>query len=341
MKKSLYFLIVLLAGLFSACETDFDVTADYKDVTIVYGLLDPGDSVHYVKINKAFLGEGNLLEYASIEDSSTYQNKLDVKLIEMDGDNVVRELSLDTTTIYNKEEGVFYHPRQTVYTTGVNNKIFLNQNYTYKIRIENPATNKIISSETPLIRDFSIIKPALNSLLFPTIHIPNNENDNEISWYSAENGKLYQVVIYFSFYEVDNAGDSTLRTLRWGKFTTSKSNGNDGGELMREQFKNSSFYDFVEANTPYEDQAKEDNVNVRHAEILDFEITVASEDFNTYAEVYKPSSSLNQYTSDYTNIENGLGLFTTRYTKTRSLHPQKATRNLLNMLQVKFANPDL
>jgi hypothetical protein len=340
MSKNIYFLIILLAGLFSSCETDFDVTADYEDVTIVYGLLDPGDSVHYIKINKAFLGEGNLLDYAAIEDSNTYQNELSVKLIELNGSDVVREFMLDTTTVYNKEDGVFYHPKQTVYTTGEDNKVFLSEDYTYKIRIENPALNKVITAETELIKDFSIIKPAINSLFYPTIHIPNNENDNEISWYSAEYGKLYQVVIYFKFYEVDNSGDSTLRTLRWNKFTTAKSMDDDGGELMREQFQNNSFYDFVEANVPYEDQEKENEVSVRHAEWINFEITVASEDFNTYVEVYKPSSSLNQYTPEFTNIENGIGLFTSRFSKTRELHPQKSTRNLLNMLQIKFDNPN-
>ena len=36
--KNLLFLILPI--LFS-CETDFDVNANWKDVTIVYGLIDP------------------------------------------------------------------------------------------------------------------------------------------------------------------------------------------------------------------------------------------------------------------------------------------------------------
>ena len=53
--------ILLLLSFITACETDFDVNAPYQDITIVYGILDIDDSISYVKINKAFLGEGDAI----------------------------------------------------------------------------------------------------------------------------------------------------------------------------------------------------------------------------------------------------------------------------------------
>ncbi len=55
--------IVLLTTtlLISACSTDVDNFADYKDITIVYGMLEAGADTTFIKITKAFLGPGNAL----------------------------------------------------------------------------------------------------------------------------------------------------------------------------------------------------------------------------------------------------------------------------------------
>lgn len=332
-------MLIASATLLTSCETDFDVTAEWEDVTIVYGLLNQNDSIHEVKINKAFLGEGNLLQYAAIEDSNIYQQELDVKLLEMDGNTTVREFQLDTTTIHNKEEGIFYHPEQIIYTTGSNRKVFLNDNFTYKLRIENPATGKVVTAETYLVDDFSIDQPRLNSATYPTIHFPVNDNNKEVAWISARNGTLYQLVIYFNFTEFDVNGDSTSRTLRWDSFPSMRSINNNGDQNMSKVFKNSEFYDFVLNNAPYDDQAKEQQVDRRHSDEIIFEISVASDILETYMEVYKPNNSLIQYTPDYTNVDNGLGLFASRYNKTRSFYLQKPTRGYLSDLQIKFVDP--
>jgi hypothetical protein len=50
---------------FTSCSTDLDVAAPYKENTVVYALLDKGTTIQFVKINKAFLGPGNALVYAS------------------------------------------------------------------------------------------------------------------------------------------------------------------------------------------------------------------------------------------------------------------------------------
>ena len=44
--KNLLFIVILL---FYSCETDFDVNADWSDVTIVYGLIDPNNQDQLIK----------------------------------------------------------------------------------------------------------------------------------------------------------------------------------------------------------------------------------------------------------------------------------------------------
>ena len=73
LKLSLVTLIIIsTATIFTSCETDIDVTAEWKDITVAYGILNQNDTAHYLKINKAFLGDGNSLVYAQNADSSSY-----------------------------------------------------------------------------------------------------------------------------------------------------------------------------------------------------------------------------------------------------------------------------
>ena len=50
--------LVALLTIFSSCETDFDLTGDYQERALIYGLIDPLDNGngHLFRIQKAFLG---------------------------------------------------------------------------------------------------------------------------------------------------------------------------------------------------------------------------------------------------------------------------------------------
>ena len=56
--KKLFLSLSVLACLafFNACSTKVDLYADYKDIPIIYGLLDATIDTNYVKIVRAFSG---------------------------------------------------------------------------------------------------------------------------------------------------------------------------------------------------------------------------------------------------------------------------------------------
>lgn len=63
--KRLYFLLCLpLLALFFSCTTDIDLYADYKQVPIIYGLLDATADTNYIKITRAFYVEGDAYQVA-------------------------------------------------------------------------------------------------------------------------------------------------------------------------------------------------------------------------------------------------------------------------------------
>src|SRR5258708_36319295 len=70
------FIILSLAG----CKQDFDVTSSYKEVPVVYGLLNQLENTHYVRIQKGYLIKGNAYVAAGVADSIYYNDNLVVKL---------------------------------------------------------------------------------------------------------------------------------------------------------------------------------------------------------------------------------------------------------------------
>ena len=326
MKKINLLLVILFTGLlFSACETDIDIIADYEDVTVVYGLLNQ-DSITYLKINKAFLGEGNALIMAKVEDSSNYTEMLDVKIEEWASGNLLNTFQLDTITIDNKEPGLFYNPYQILYKT----EEPLNEDFKYKLIIQ--AGEKQVTSETELVHDFSIIKPSAGSAFIKFTY----SSESAAEWSSSKNGKRYEVIIRFNFIEksVDNP-DTTYRYIDWF-LGTKKSQSLQEGEGMEILYLGESFFNICENNIPSEDPAKEADVIFRYPGDIDFIFSVAGEDLNTYIEVNEPSNSIVQVKPEYSNIVNGIGVFSARYKKIRTKLLHAESYALLVDLNIKF-----
>ena len=82
--KYLLLLLSLFTALFFGCKTDFEVNAPWKETTVIFGLLDQTQKVQMIKINKAFLGEGDANQFAQNPDSTNYDpNDLEVKLFQL------------------------------------------------------------------------------------------------------------------------------------------------------------------------------------------------------------------------------------------------------------------
>ncbi|MDD5695876.1 MAG: hypothetical protein PHD61_11310 [Bacteroidales bacterium] len=331
MKKVILILSSILALM--SCSTEVDLIGDYEDITIVYGLLNQTDSISYLKINKAFLGDGNALIMAQEPDSSSYRNNLTVVLDEWKDGSLIQTFHFDTTTIYNKEEGTFYYPRQVIYRCLTYQQ--LDPESEYRLTITNRLSGKIISATTPLVSDFPILKPVINNPLKPTIHFPDNDNPKDLEWLSAKYGKLYNVVMRFHYKEKFSQVADTLYKYVETSYSPRKSESLDGGEEMLIQFANNSFYKLLENTVPYE-PSKEATVEVRYALSVEYIFSVAGDDFNTYMEVNDVSSSIVQERPEFTNIENGIGIFSSRYNKSRLYYLSPLTEEILITKGLKF-----
>jgi len=311
--------------MLSSCNKDLNVNAEWKDITVVYALLDQNIDTTYIKITKAFLGPGDALQFAKIPDSSYYPEKLEVRIDEYDGTNLVHSYPCDTVTIHNKGAGdsIFFYPDQLMYyTTGE-----LNQNYLYKLYIRNKQTGKEITAQTELIHTFRIDRPQVIASFPPGQYF-------EVKWDPAENGKRYQLVIRFLYYEakINDPQNIKLKYVDWLVFNNIKATENQ--TLPFDYFyPGDAFYAVVGSKIPV------DNTVTRAAYRTLFLFSVAPDDLTTYMEVTEPSLSLVQEKPSFTNITNGIGLFSSRFINVSdSLALSSIT---LNELKVNVHTKDL
>lgn len=321
-------LLILLLIFNWSCEEGFDINAPYQDISVIYGLIDPGEDTVFIKINKAFLGEGNALEMAKIEDSSKYVTNVNAYLEEWDDGSFIKSYQLDTITIKNKEEGTFYNPYQIIYYTPY--EPATSRSYVLKLFVDDKEVNAI----THLVNDFSISKPSAGSKFIQF----REGTDGNVEWTSAKYGKRYEVVIRMKYKEVlFDSPDTVYKYVDWG-MGTKKSVTTKGGEDMIVKYSNDGFYNFIDNEIPYSNPATESNVKERYTNNVDFIISVAAEELNTYMEVNEPSNSIVQERPEYTNVSNGTGLFSSRFKNVRDkkLHPETIQTIKSDLPELKF-----
>ncbi|MCK9421177.1 MAG: hypothetical protein M0Q38_01110 [Bacteroidales bacterium] len=296
--RSFLFFAALFPILIS-CNKELKVNADWKDITVVYGLLDQHSDTTFIKITKAFLGPGNALQFAKIPDSSYYPDKLEVRLDEYDGTNLINSYPCDTVTIHNKEAGdsIFFYPDQLMYYS----KAGLNQNYTYKLYIKNKKSGNEITSQTGLVHTFSIERPQVFASFPPG-------QSFEVKWDPAKNGKRYQLAIRFLYHEAKKTDPNKLilKHVDWIVFNNIQSTENQTLSFDY-YYPGDAFYTVIGSKIPV------DPTVTRSAYRAIFIFTVAATEMSTYMEVTEPSLSLVQEKPSYSNIVNGIGLFSSRF----------------------------
>ena len=298
-----HYLFFFFIILFSSCETDFDVNAQWEEVTIVYGLIDPNIEDQLIKINKAFLGLGDALQMASIADSSNYNpSDLLVKIhrIRQQAFNQYDTISSVTLndTILDKDDGLFSTDNNIIYTFKKPSS-FYNTNSLYALEIINLISGHKVTSQTEIINTFSFesLNPSFEWGLYNG-DLPDSLKfrTKNIEWQPSTNGVIYQLDIVINYIE----NNDTIN-LSWSQPLVEYTSGN-----MSLKIKGDQFFQFLTTNLT--------NNTPKQFLNLDLVMTVGSDDLKTYINVNKPFSGIVQERPVFSNINNGVGLFSSRFT---------------------------
>ena len=304
MKKiKLLFSVILAVFIFTACSTDVEVNGEWKDIPIVYCILDASSPIQYVKVNKSFLGNIPASQMAAISDSLFY-NKVEVVLNEYNPNNVkIASYTFDQVDTIPKPAGYFGNERNTLWVKQIN----LNLDNSYELVVTIDDGKHIVKSRTNLVKGMYITAP---SPFAPSVDIVRYASDFEYKYNNGTNGKAFQMTIAFNYFEVNAQGDtSEVKTIVWPqnkeyRTTTSPTEVNGKFSIL-------AFYNLISSKLGEPQPGVKRFVKM--PESIEFRLAAADENYVTYMEITAPSSGIVQEKPSFTNLDGGYGLFASRY----------------------------
>ncbi len=313
MKRNLFYLSAIL-GVFglSSCETEIKTNAEYKDVTVVYGLLNPNDTNHYIKITKAFSGEGDANDLAGNAANFNYADgELEVKVDEYNASDVFVKSFVLARTVNEipKDGGIFSNTDNVLYKFIEPN---LKKDFNYKLSIRNKVLDKDITAETKLVND--PVMPSVQEINTGRIKLANTNGTSLTHIFSIRPTlNSGRVKVNFVFNYTEHYTDTNITPVNKQikiSLGEQKTTSNEGGDVLFFTLEGSSFFSALSNNI-----SNVANLKSRRINNATLEVIVAGTDLSTYIAVNEPSSSINQNKPEFTNLTNALGVFSSRNTK--------------------------
>ncbi len=164
--------VAAIAALVASCSNELKVTDKWKEIPVVYGLLNQQDTVQYIRVQRGYLDENrSAVTVGGINDSIYYQN-MQVQLQPIyisTGQPVGSPVTLTRVDGnlegFPKASGVFSNAPNWLYKVRSANLASFtattpnSTNIKYKLLLTNGDTRKTYTAETPLVRDIQIDNP--------------------------------------------------------------------------------------------------------------------------------------------------------------------------------------
>ena len=307
MKRFLVLLSAFAVLLFGECKNDIDLLGEYKHVIVCYGLLNPFDSVQYVRVSKGFLGPDNALVMAQNPDTIGFPvGTIEVKIEQWNNNQLIQTFVLTPDTSIPREDGIFLAPYQVLYR---GNFPVLKDGSRYKITATDLVRNVSVQSETEIPQNPAIVEPAGSS-------VPINLEDSSYIRFRFKTGlfaKRYDFFLRFHYLEQFIADTSQVseKYIDWHMGETTAIN-NAGDEYLQYSVQRFNFLNTLHALIPYNQSVR------RISGKIELVFTGAAEDLVTYIEVANANNNTSADIPPFSNIDGGYGLFSARTTTVSS-----------------------
>lgn len=334
MRSTFLAIIAFAAIIFTSCSNKVDLYADDGDQTVLYAILDPSLDTNYFKITKSF--SGNVSELGFDYDANNYKyDELEVKFSGNFIDNVLpngnvissyHSVILDTISKfvpYNENASFYSGRRQTYYYTTL--KLMENEEYT--VEILRKTDNTKIKAKAKTVNYFMFTKPQEgHDIPFKDI------KKGTIEWRAqgfVSTAAYFEVNAFFHYKELlPGSTDTVWQTIHWPM----------GGDKAENLFIDISPKHYAINYVPknlfdilVEDEHLRNNSPVgvkRWIEKFEIRITAIGDVLYNYYVITNSTSAI-QDVPNYSNVENGKGIMSTRITKVSKNRVEARTREKL------------
>lgn len=303
-------LAVLAAVFLPACDDEVEVNAEEKDILVVYGVLNPQQPTQYIRVAKAFLTDGDAIQFAQQNDLSVRN----ANVVLTDGEREIVFQPVDTTT----EEGEFAQ-EYTVFKS--DEPIEANVTYYLTITLPEDEGGFAVRAHTTVPDTPSVYLPRDSSLIFGNQYAYERvafESRLEIEWQtdrraSFENvddpvpGRAYEVRLNLNYRALEAPGDTVPMNATYGPFTgiqddvqSGDCNSSDGRVCYRIQ--EGAFLAAMQTKLPPDKKLYYDDSFFGQS--LSIEVTAVDTFLYDYTRVNDPAfSDFTTVRPEYTNIE--------------------------------------
>lgn len=308
-------ILVSLIAL-TSCKDDIKITGKAQPSAIVYAILDPSETTHFIKVNKAYVTSDNNITTAGVADSNYFSSVVGT-VKEYQNGILKRTFQLEDTLVENKEPGVFYYPEQKLYkfNTTSNDPLKTAAGWEYRLELNINNGEFIVSGTTELVRDVKITNPAAGPYSnFGFANNPNNATKYKGTTINADfgTGAMYDLSLRVRFAEFTSASDSVIKSFDW-KIKSGDIN-SASSTIISTAADGETFYKLIKENV-----SNNSAIIKRNLLTIDAVLTSGSKVLFDYIAVSKPSSAIAQNKITYTNLtasndRKALGIFTARTT---------------------------
>lgn len=323
-------LFILL--LFAGCRQDFDLTTEYQETTVVYGMLNVQDSVQYIRVQRGYIDTAqDALVLAKDPDSIYYGPSLEVELSDQDSGHRFKLQRINGAELgLPKDSGLFAHEPNILYRLDHP----LNGNSSYQLAIHNPKTGKRVTATTSLVQDLSVLVPNDNYIISWT-----GADDDMVgfSWKHAANAGIYDMEAIFWYTNFYQSGITKSDSVRWKLMTNKLALNEDEGASIDHVFGSAIFYQNIGGRIP-QDTA----VLVRSADSMTFLLVAGGIELGRFISNQRVRNGLlsGMALPYYTNVNGGYGVFSSilRDTITSDIGPvtQDSLRHGQHTKHLKF-----
>lgn len=314
--------LMLLAGV-TSCENEFSPNGEWQDIPVVYCILDQDDDTTYVRVQRCFLGEGNMYQFAAVADSNYYPvGSIAVRMEKWrtwrDNAGQVHAAGDSPESVFNFDayqtshsDGIFPSGMQPIFVCNTAGQ--LDSGYLYRLFVTKTSNGDTLAqAETQLITGRLRLMQPNNQTKFNFTGAAGNKWC-DFTWTTLDNGRQYQPVVrfYYRDFIVDHSQgvpDTTI-TDHYIDIPCNivKSSMNHASSVLTTRLSQSTFLSELSANIT-------DTVNKNIVDTVDIYMRCCTEDMAAFMYSNSPSNSINQDRFLYTNINGGLGVFAARRT---------------------------
>lgn len=337
MKKLL--LLLPFAGLFlAACSNDFEVTAPWKEIPVVYAIISPDDTAHYVRVEKAFLDpEKSALEIAKIADSLYYPENAITVFLERDSDKKRFQLTRvdGAKEGFPRKDGPFATSPNWLYKVKPKpGEPVVEVGKKYNVIVKRADGQPDVKGSTTVPGDYTFNAPSQIQTP-PLLAFPSDTLDYTVQWRTDINAYYFNIYLTVRYREEAPNGTVLGKSSAVWKITgvTRDNLPLSGGNVYRGNapLPALEFFKFLAANIPPA------SGTFRYFENCDMTLEGGALDLLKFNEVASASGGITgaEVIPSYSNMSEGFGLFMSKNSTTLgNIRITPETVKAMNLLDI-------